>query len=166
MNRLKYPRLLMASTGTLLAWIIIYQLSIAPTFDLQNEIDKTESELLQLQKDLREQASYSDALTSSSLKSNEDFQTQLLAFLEDLISDQAVVIKLIEAETFTKGNGFDVITQPIVLEGSYFGLLSTLNQLEQSEYGFQVASSNFFTVLNKRTKKEKLYLKLYVQGIG
>lgn len=65
-----------------------------------------------------------------------------------------------------KGKAFTVITNKLVLKGTYEHLLKTIYTIEKELIASKIISINFFSKKNYRTHKTELFVELYFQNYG
>ncbi|MBD80175.1 MAG: hypothetical protein CL840_14775 [Crocinitomicaceae bacterium] len=165
-KRIKYPKLLLYGTGLLLLWIVIYQFTWSNTLELNSEVNEIRTELIQFEQDkLNSSFNDIDLTTINRSMDSLDFQHEVLAIITKTLDKKSAQIHQFSELQKVKSQELEVQIQPIVLQGEFFSLLRTLNELEQDYRHLNIASASLYVEKNKRKKKNELFMKIYVQKL-
>ena len=103
---------------------------------------------------------------SSSVQSESDLHQQLLGVISSYCQKNRLVIKAFpEIHSYAR-NDLAIETNMIVIEGGYIKLLKLLYMLETQKQFGKIASVDFSSYFDRKSKRYKLTMKLYIQNIN
>ena len=92
-------------------------------------------------------------------------QRELFIQLSAIVMNHAVIIREVpESHLFTNKN-MHIETHVFKLEGGYVDLVKSIHEMEQKVKSYHIVSANFYREQDKKTKKLRLIVELYIQGI-
>ena len=157
--------------GSVLFALIIYFSAIKNTLDLYtrcNELveqllqaDNASYQMIQLQKELQEiESIYGDNKETSS-----NHQQVLLETISNYCSGNNVILREFPKSTVFNEQDFSVESNMVVVEGSFNNLLRLIYLLEQKNKTGKIASVQFQTKNDFKTKQLALIASIYIQTI-
>lgn len=163
---IKYPKLALYSVGVLFVWTLVYNFTWANTWNLNTQVTNIQQELIDFEQNKLkiEDPSQLDILKVS-INDSLDFQHEILAIISKTLNNKKAVIHQFSELQKVKSEELEVQIQPVILQGEFFGLLSTLNDLEQNYQALNIASVNLYVEKNRKNKRNELFLKIYVQKL-
>jgi hypothetical protein len=151
----------------ILVWIVIYQFTWANTFQLSHNLNTIELELEKFESDKQQFGSIPEIeLVTQNIADSSDFQHIVLSIIHQICDGKSGQIHEFGDVILVESNKIKVQIQPIVLQGSFFGLLKVLNQLENEYRHLNIASVGFQKEFNRAKKRNELFLKLYIQKVN
>ncbi len=174
-ERLKHisykQKLRLLVVGSLLFLIGCYQLAIKNTIHAYNENRNTEVAIAGSATALNNIAAYNAklAMYNENLGSFE-FNDQVnhedaFAKITAYCGLHKIKVAAIPDLSINKHPEFDVYTSEIVVQGDFISLLKLVHWLEQKEKVGRISAIHFFKKKEKRSKKQKLNVRIYIQNI-
>jgi hypothetical protein len=166
-----HKKILILSLLTVIVFIISYQLGFKKTIILRREyhsniqlLQKVTSAPILLSQLIKQRNSIESSygLFSDNLQAQEKLLDKVDQFNSSLKSVK--VVELSEP-VFSSVEDFTVCNQQIVLQGKFQNLVEYLRLLEDDYSLGQINSAEFYKVKEARSKKEVLYMKLFIQSI-
>ena len=113
---------------------------------------------------LNTELKYYDIIIGNGKKDLESINQEIISIVSNYCDSSKVkLIGLPNVHSFNESS-FNVHTHVIELEGGYFELLKLSNIFQNKGEGLNLTSINFFTKKDLRTRKTKLYAKLFIQN--
>lgn len=165
-RKIKYPKLLIFVIGLFCLWVLVYKFTWENTLHLNSEVNFLQQELNEFEEKKRN--SGNPELEPVLLVGNNDsldFQHEILAVITKSIDKRKAEIYQFSELQKVKTNDMEVQIQPVILQGEFYGLLNVLHDLEQNYKGLNVSSANLYLEKNKKSKRNELFLKIYVQKL-
>lgn len=157
--------------GSVLFALIIYFTTIKKTFDLYmqcNELeellgqaDNASQQMLQLEKQLQE----IESVFGEKEERSNNYQQVLLEAISNYCSRNNVVLREFPTPAVFNEQDFSVETNLVVVEGSFNNLLNLVYLLEQKNKSGKIASIQFQTKKDFKTKQQALTASIYIQNI-
>jgi hypothetical protein len=151
--------------------LFIYKKVISKTLVLANEINFSETTLLNLSqipteiKSINNQLSIIDKNIGNLNLSPEELQQTLLdKFSVSCLKNNSEINYFSEPHE-TKQNNYRLITSEVSIKGDFVSILKTIYDAELNFEQAKIVSVNFFLKLNIKTKNKELYAKIYFQYI-
>ena len=152
-----------------LLFLAAYKRSFSLTFGLIDEVERLEKQL-----DLAQNANYEinqlkldlNELNQAIGKENLDadlVQQRILDEISDYSNTANIRIYGISETHKYSTSDFEVFSNETIVEGDFISILKLIHSFENEIEYARVASCEFYTEKNFKTKKKQLYAKLYLQ---
>ena len=170
-NSLTYKNKTFVLLGMFLLLLFVsYNRKIKPVFLQNKELSEMKAKLLNSSNveveinQLNTEVKYYDLIIGNGKKDLESINQEIISIVSNYCDSSKVrLIGLPNVHSF-KESSFNVHTHVIELEGEYFELLKLANIFQNKGEGINLTSVNFFTKKDLRTRKTKLYAKLFIQN--
>lgn len=171
-NKSNKEKLLFGSVGAFILILVIYQFTFKKTFEEIGKCNQLEERIVngnnasdkipEIEAKLRKLGSVPE--------DNADFEGSFHELLLNIVSEYCSQKKLqlveFPEQHYYEENGIEVNTYKFVVEGRYTKLLKLLYMIETSGLQGNVASVDFTTEKNRKTKQLELYMTVYIQKIN
>ncbi len=157
--------------GMVLLMIICYQFGVRNTLDLSSQVSEQQVRLQQLN-------NYPERLQSNLAKlkningsvdqyvRDDNFnQDEILESLSEFCGTNKLVIRSFPKSKLKRKNDILIETHRFEVEGGFTSLVELLYHIEVTEKLGRIASSNFETRLDRKTRRKRLFLTVYLQNI-
>lgn len=160
------------ASGIFLACVVVFQVAIKPTFDSRKTYKEEKQLLESLSTAPQEIKLLSDKLNviNQNLKSDNttiyDIRDDLLEEISNFcVKNHIHVFSYPELHIYNN-KSFIIESNRIVLKGTFKHLLQLIYYMETNVGFSRIASIRYYTELNRKTKKEELYLEMIFQNIN
>ena len=157
--------------GAVLFALVIYFSAINKTIDLYSQCDQLEEQLLlaenasgqlaQLQNELQE----IESIFSDGEEANNNYQQLLMETVSNYCFKNKVVLREFPTPTVLNEQDFSVETNMVVVAGNFTDLLKLAYLLEQKNKTGKIASLQFQTKRDYKTKQIALTANIYLQNV-
>lgn len=160
------------AAGIFLAVIIVFQIAIKPTLDARRLYKEKKQLLESLSSAPQEIKALNDKLNliNHSLKSENktiyDTRDDLLEEISNFCSINHLHVYSYPELHLYNNRSFVVESNRIVLKGTFKNLLKLIYYMETNVGFSRIASISYYTELNRKTKREELFLEMIFQNIN
>ncbi len=153
-----------------LSWLA-WQMSFAPTLELsktKSELTDKISEASNLQTYLQQmqiEKAQLEAILGSSDITPEEMQLGIVSYVADIADDKSMKIEELYPLHLIKEQDCQIATQTIIVSGTYAELVRLCMAFEADFNLARLASVNYWTDTDPKTRKKKLYATYYLQNI-
>jgi hypothetical protein len=154
-----------------LTFYIIYSLAIKKTISLYSLYSNQRDEMIlvenapvkmaKLNMDVKNISSFigKEAFYSNDLRQN--ILDKASQFCEN---SNSALVEMPESVIFNK-SGYNIVTNSIIIQGSFAELLNFIYLMEQKYLISKVISCRFYSIFDKKTNTNNLFLEIYLQNI-
>lgn len=156
---------------SILVYLFSYWIAISETVKIRKDLKQLEIKLEKLEKAPQSIAVLEKKLEDMNNKIGEtpegipEFQKGLLDKISSYCAKNSLVLKNFPKVQSWKENDYEFITGYANIEGPFIPLLKLLNQLETARSSGKVVSVSFMSTEDRRLKKTRLSMSVYVQTI-
>lgn len=157
--------------GTILLVLISYFFSIQNTIDLYLEVEQQNQRLSTLNnypqqlKNYMYQLKILNSRVEQYVREKDFSQDEILESLSLFCRENKLVIRSFPKSSLQEKEGFFIETHHFEVEGSYINLVKLLYQIEKVENLGRVASVYFESNIERKTKRKRLSVSIYLQNI-
>lgn len=158
-------------TGIFLSMILVFQIAVKPTLELKRSYQEKKIMLESLSTAPQEIKIISEKLntidqnlnTKSSLL--QDTRDDLLEAISNYCIKNNIKVFSYPKLHLHKNKSFRIESNTIILKGDFKNLLKLIYHMETNVSFSRIASLRYYTELNRKTKREELYLEMIFQNI-
>lgn len=157
--------------GILLALIIVFQVAISPTLGLRKSCKEKEFLLKSLSTAPQEirliagKLNNIDKQLNKKSKSGYDTRDDLLEEISNYCVENRIKVFSYPELHIYNNKSFIVESNILVVKGSFKRLLNLIHHMESTVGYSRIASLKYYTELNRKTKREELFLEIIFQNI-
>jgi hypothetical protein len=158
--------------GIFLSVIIIFQVAIKPTLEARNLykeknllLESLSSAPLEIQT-LREKLNQINHNLNSENKTLYDTRDDLLEEISNFCIKNRIHVYSYPELHLYNNRSFVIESNRIVLKGTFKNLLKLIYHMETNVGFSRIASIRYYTELNRKTKREELFLEMIFQNIN
>lgn len=152
--------------------LLIYSIAIKSTIKTKNTYRDLKEKARMMEyapgkiDELQKQLVRVNNMISSSVQAETDLHQQLLGIISSYCQKNRLVIKEFpEIHSYAR-NDLSIETNMIVIEGGFIKLLKLLYMLETKKQLGKIASVDFSSYFDRKSKHYKLTMKLFIQNIN
>lgn len=164
-------RLLLLIAFGIIALVLSYLIAFSATINLKHDLNNLDLKLEKLEQAPGQIEMMENKLTVLNDKIGEshvnipDFQIQMLDKISSYCTQNELILKEFPKAHSWQENNYQFITGYATIEGSFIALLRLLHQLETSYNSGRIASVSFVSKEDRRIKKTRLTMSVYIQTI-
>jgi hypothetical protein len=157
--------------GGVLVYILAYWIAISGTIKIRNELKDLNVKLEEVTSAPENIASLEHNIEIANQKIGQnpseitDFQKNMLNKISSYCMQNGLILKDFPKLHLIEGTEYQIIIGYAEIEGRFVPLLKLLYQLEMSRSVGRVVSVGFYSIEDRRLKKIRLSMKIYVQNI-
>jgi hypothetical protein len=157
--------------GFVIALFLVYHIALKSTFELKKQCSELTTRLSLVDNaperiaGLENQISHLNTFLASGQQSVQSGKDLLLDAISRFCQKNMLVLREFPDEHVFVRNKFEISTSIVTVEGGFIKLLRLLYLLETNKSYGKISSADFYSYTDKKTKKNKLNLTIYVQTI-
>ncbi len=154
-----------------IATLVIYKLSLNRTIQKYNEFKMIKNKISNVSSVPKEIELIEGRITKinrffgNNADSTINKRDLLIDYTSNYCEKHPISIRLIDEPLYEYRDNIFIETNQLILEGSFISMVKYLDQLELYQDIGEISSIKFYKEKNRRTKQEKLLLKIFIQNI-